>query len=116
MFPGLISINYGAGRGSGNNSQPIDWAKERDEVIANMKRQYAILKNMTHEYQQEFLNDTKPIQDMYKEVSEKISWYFREPTDNETMNLDKILERYIPFGAEESDYMDTNEKMEEFCR
>ncbi|CAG2175474.1 unnamed protein product, partial [Oppiella nova] len=93
----------------------IDFEAAKNDIIRNIKAQYAILHNLTTEFKSVFKNETAYAEGAYKNLTNNIGYYFSDPDDSETNELDRSLNRFYPFGGPESDYIDTIEKMNEYC-
>lgn len=94
---------------------PIDWEAEKVAIIKNMKKQYDALKTLAIDYRKLYVNETRWAKGLYKDLSEVLTWYFSDPPENETLELDHILETFYPFGGDDKNYIDTPEKMDQFC-
>jgi len=104
-----------AGNSNETEKKPIDFEKSRQEIIENIKNQFKALKNLSDEFRSIFKNETDIASTAYKNFTDNIAWYFKPPTENETIEVDKELAEYFPFGGDEQYYVDTIDKLTVYC-
>ncbi|CAG2115595.1 unnamed protein product [Medioppia subpectinata] len=94
----------------------INFEQAKNDIIRNIRHQYAILHTLTNEFKAIWRNETAYAEGVYKNITDNLNYYITDPDDKETAELDASLSSFYPFGGKESDYIDTIEKMNEYCR